>query len=306
MDEKEAENYLKAGKILQKVVQKAKKSIQPGQKLLEIASDVEKSIYTLAMEEEGKKKAKPAFPVNLSINENAAHFTPSLQEELVLKESDVLKVDVGVHLDGYVTDTAFTLNFDNKHAKMIEAAEEALANALAMAKPGATLGAIGSEIEKTIKAKGFNPVQNLTGHGLQRFEQHAAPAIPNNARKDDRELEDNHAYAIEPFATDGKGWVKETAQTEIFALEEPKQVRNTYARELLDFIAEEYQTLPFALRWIEGKMKIGAFQRKIALIELQRSGCIRGFPVLREEPGKIVTQAEKSILFHNGKIIDLC
>ncbi|MCX6799174.1 MAG: type II methionyl aminopeptidase [Candidatus Diapherotrites archaeon] len=307
MDEKEAENYALAGKILQKVVQKAKKSIEPGQKLLEIAQNIEKSIEELGKELGAPKKgAKPAFPVNLSINENAAHYTPDFEDETALKESDVIKVDVGVHIDGYIADTAFTLNFDNKHAKMIEAAEEALSNALALAKEGASVGKIGAEIEKTIKAKGFNPIQNLSGHGLKRWEQHAPPSIPNNERKDERKLEDGNAYAIEPFATNGEGWVRESQQAGIFALEEPRQVRNQYAREVLGFIAEEYQTLPFAERWLQEKLEMSDFQRKIALRELLKSGCIRAFPVLREAPGKIVAQAEKSILFHKGKITEIC
>ncbi|MBN2067770.1 MAG: type II methionyl aminopeptidase, partial [Candidatus Diapherotrites archaeon] len=236
MDKEQAENYIKAGKILQKTVEKAKKSIKPGQKLLEIALNIEKNIQGI-----GEGAGKLAFPVNLSINENAAHFTPSSQEEAVLKASDVMKVDVGVHVDGFIADGAFTLNPDNSHARMVEAAEKALENALAIAKEGTQLGEIGSVIEKTIGEKGFNPVQNLTGHGLMQFEQHASPSIPNIARKDERALEEGHAYAIEPFATDGKGFVREGQQSEIFSLDEPRPVRNEHARNILEFVVEKYQ-----------------------------------------------------------------
>ncbi len=300
MEKEEAEKYVLAGKITKKVVEKAKKSIKPGQKLLEIASNIEKSIESL-----GQGKGKPAFPVNLSRNENAAHFTPSSSSQETLKETDALKVDLGVHIDGFICDTAFTLNFDNSQAKMLEAAELALENALAIAKEGIEIGKIGQEIEKTIKAKGFKPIQNLTGHGLAEFEQHSSPSIPNTATGNPKKLKEG-AYAIEPFATDGQGIVREGTQSEIFAIEEPKQVRNSHARKILEHVLEEYKTLPFAQRWIEEKLKMEEFQLKVGLRELLRNKCIMAFPVLHEEPGKNVTQAEKSFIIKDGKVTVLC
>ena len=315
MEKEEAENYILAGKITKSAVEKAKKGIKPGQKLLEIALDIEKSFQSNNSSSStgsssgatGKEKeARPAFPVNLSINENAAHFSPSSDCELVLKESDVLKVDLGCHIEGYICDTAFTLNFDNRHAKMIEAAELALEEALKIAMDKAELGKIGETIEKTIKGKGFNPIKNLSGHGLAQYEQHASPSIPNIATGNPSALEDGNAYAIEPFATDGEGYVREGMQSEIFALDKPKPVRNPYARQVLETIAEEFGELPFALRWIEEKLKMPEFQQKVAIRELQRAGIIRAFPVLHEAPGKIVAQAEKSFILFEGKATVLC
>jgi len=301
MEKEAAENYILAGKITKRAVEKAKKSIKPGQKLIEIALDIEKSIIDI-----GEGKANPAFPVNLSINENAAHFTPRTGCKQVLEESDVLKVDLGSHVEGFICDTAFTLNFDNSHAKMIEAAEQALENALSIAVEKAEIGKIGAEIEKTIKGRGFNPIQNLSGHGLAEFEQHAFPSIPNIGTGNTRKLEEGNAYAIEPFATDGQGIVREGQRSEIFALEKPKALRNTYARRVLEVVLEEYQALPFAGRWIEKKLKMPEFQRKVAMIELVRNGIIKEFLVLHEEPGKFVAQAEKSFIIREGKTIVLC
>ena len=156
MEKKEAEKYILAGQIAKSVISKAKKGIKPGQKLLEIALNIEKSIVDI-----GEEKAKPAFPVNLSINENAAHFTPETGCELVLKESDVLKVDLGCHVEGFICDAAFTLNFDNSQAKMIEAAELALEEGLKVVAEKTELGKIGKTLEKEIKGKGFNQIKNL-------------------------------------------------------------------------------------------------------------------------------------------------
>ena len=301
MEKEEAEKYILAGQIAKKVVSKAKKDIKTGQKLLEIALNIEKSVQDI-----GEGKAKHAFPVNLSINENAAHFTPGTDCDLVLKESDVLKVDLGTHVNGFICDTAFTLNFDNSHAKMIEAAELALEEGLKIVADKAELGKIGEVIEKAIKGKGFNSIQNLSGHGLDEYEAHAAPSIPNIASGNPKTLEDGNAYALEPFVTDGEGYVREGMQSEIFALEKPVLVRNVHARKMLEVIAEEFQTLPFALRWLEKKIKLPEFQRKVALRELLRANAIRSFPVLHEQSGKIVTQAEKSFILFDGKTTVLC
>lgn len=297
MDEKEVENYIKAGKILQEVQKKAKKTIKPGQKMLEIALNIEKEIAALG--------GKPAFPANLSRNNEAAHYTPSAGEETVLLESDLMKVDIGVHVEGYIADASFTLNFSNEHAKLIEASEKALENALSKVKEGAKLSDIGAEIESTIKKYGFNPIQNLSGHGLKKHICHTSPSIPNYKTRDDRTLEEDIAIAIEPFATDGKGFVREAPQSEIFQVDEPKNVRSPYAREILELVMEEYETLPFAERWLAEKIKMSEFQRKIALRELISKRCIRAFPILKEAQGKFVSQAETSVILHDGKEIIL-
>ncbi len=296
VESEQAKKYLKAGEILGKLQKKARKDAVSGKKLLDIALNVEKGV-----KEVSAGKAELAFPVNLSLNEAAAHYTPSQGDETVLKDKDLLKVDIGVHVDGFIADASFSVNPSNDWAGLIEASELALENALSMAKPGVEIGKIGAEIEKTIKSKGFNPIQNLTGHGLAQYETHAAPSIANIANNDDRVLEEGFAYAFEPFATNGEGFVRESAQSEIFAIDEPKQVRNRYARQVLAFVLEKYKTLPFAERWIWENIKMNEFQRKIALRELLKAKCIKTFPVLREQAGRVVSQAENTILLFDGK-----
>lgn len=293
------ESYQKAGKILKKTLENARKSIAPGQKLLDIAEKIEKEIVG------GDSGAKPAFPVNLSIDNNAAHFSPSIDDAGLLSETAVLKVDAGVQVNGYIADAAFTLDFSGRQTKMVQAAEKALAAALEKVKVGARIGEIGATIEKTIRSFGFNPVQNLSGHSLKKFDMHAAPEIPNIAKTDARMLEEGMAFAIEPFATNGEGYVREAVQTEIFALDEPKPVRNPVARKVLEFVSENYETLPFAERWIARELKLSEFQRKIALRELMQTKCIRAYPILREALGAIVTQAETTVLLSGKEIIVL-
>lgn len=292
LDSKEKNLYIKSGKILQAAKKKAKTISKPGKSLLEIAVEIEKFI-----ESEG---GKPAFPVNLSANHTAAHFTPSAQDTGVVGEKDVLKVDIGVHIDGFITDSAVTIDFSGEFGKMLEAAQSALENALSKAKFDFPVGKIGEEIEKTIEKAGFKPISNLSGHGILQWEAHASPSIPNVGTPDERVLEDGFVYAIEPFATNGEGFVREGFGAEIFGLEKKLPVRNTDARKILGLIEENYHNLPFALRWLS-KLKQSEFAQKVALRELLQKKCIHSYPVLNEVHGKIVTQAETTILVEEGK-----
>lgn len=293
MEEQEFKSYLKAGKIAAKVKANAQKSIKPGLRLLHIAETIENEIIEL--------EAKPAFPVNLSINNIAAHYTPKANDEAMLLHSDLLKVDIGVHVNGFIADCAFTMDFSGNNAKLVEASEKALQNALSILKPGLEIGKIGEEIEKTIKSFGFNPVYNLSGHGLQAFETHSFPTIPNHANKDSKTLEDGMAFAIEPFATNGEGHVSDSREVEIFSINEPKPCRNLIARKILEFAEREYKTLPFAERWIQNSLKLPEFNRKIALKELMQREILHYYPPLQEHHSKLVSQAETSIIMHDGE-----
>jgi methionyl aminopeptidase len=303
MEQKDLESYLIAGKILKKALEDAKKSIKPGQKLLDIAEKIEKQIKEAAATT--GDGAKPAFPVNLSIDNNAAHFSPSAEDDLLLSETAVLKVDAGVQVNGFIADAAFTIDFSGKQTKMVEATEKALQAALEKVKVGARIGEIGKTIEATIHAAGYNPIQNLSGHTLGKFDVHAEPEIPNIEKKDSRVLQEGTAFAIEPFATNGEGFVREATQSEIFGLAEPKPVRNQIARKVLDFVVKEYDNLPFAERWIAAGLKLSEFQRKIALRELLQTKCIRAYPILREAPGTIVTQTETTVVLNKKEVIIL-
>ena len=293
MEKDTINNYIKAGKILQETQKLAKKSIKPGLKMIDIAEKIEAEIITLG--------GRPAFPINLSIGNIAAHYTPSANDPTELPEGAVLKVDIGVHIDGYIADAAFTMDFSDENGKMVEASEKALENALAILKPGITLGEIGTIVQETISKYGFNVIQNLSGHGLDQYDAHAAPGIPNIACKDSRKITDDMVFAIEPFATDGRGFVREGVQTEIFQVAKPTLLRNLDARKIMEFIQENYDELPFAERWIEKELKLGDFKRKVALRELMIKKCISTFPVLKEENDKIVTQAETTIMMIDGE-----
>ena len=274
------ENHREAGEILAEVRDEAAEMVEVGVSHLEVAEWAEDRIRDLG--------GKPAFPVNISIDEEAAHATPSADDDSVFGE-DMVNLDIGVHVDGWLADTAITVDLSG-NPDLKDASAEALDAALETVEAGVTTGEIGAAVEEVIEGYGYHPVVNLTGHGLGHWEQHTAPNIPNRAVKQGIELEAGQVVAIEPFATDGGGKVQEGNEEEIFALEREASVRNRQARQALDQITEEFKTLPFATRWLDTD------RAEMALRRLKRQDIVHGYPVLKEEDGKFVSQKEHTVI----------
>ncbi|MGB9842650.1 MAG: type II methionyl aminopeptidase, partial [Candidatus Bathyarchaeales archaeon] len=208
----------------------------------------------------------------------------------------IVKVDIGVHVDGYVTDTAFTVCFDPAYAAMQAAAEHALNTAIGSIHSGMATSKIGEVIEKAIKNRGFKPISNLTGHSVGRYLIHAGTSIPNVAQISLTKVQAGEVYAIEPFVTlpDAVGRVEDGPEITIFRLVKTKSVKNTYARQLLNFIEDNFRTLPFAERWL--KSVVPADQHREAFKELYKSKAIMGYPVFIETSRRPVAQAEHTVL----------
>jgi len=295
MDKKELESYKKAGEIAVKVRKFIKQLVKPEMPLVEIAQKIEKEIERLG--------GKCAFPVNLSIDDIAAHNHPALESDEVA--SGVLKVDIGIHVNGFIADTALTLDLtpDNRYKELINASEEALESALKLIKknPDISLNDIGSEIKKTIEKKGFSPIVNLSGHSLGEYQIHAGVTIPNYANGNQNKLEEG-AYAIEPFATTGEGRIYEGDSGNVYTVIKPKNPRSPKAKEIFDYIWKTHKTLPFSLREIQEKF--GNFAR-LSLKELENSGIIRSYSKLIDKTHGIVSQAEHTFIKKEGKIIIL-
>ncbi|MBI2075796.1 MAG: type II methionyl aminopeptidase [Candidatus Aenigmarchaeota archaeon] len=300
MDDEIKEKYIRAGKIASEVMEEGRNIIKPGIKLVEIAGKLEGMIK--------EKGGHPAFPLNLSLNELAAHYTPYKGDETTLKRNDVLKVDLGVHVDGYVADTAYTISFSEAHEKLSEASKTALENAVAVAKPGALISDISSKIEETIRGYGFNPVSNLTGHGLENYHLHAEPQIPNVRFNGLKRLSEGQVIAIEPFATAGAGRIKETEPILIFMFLKSRPVRNQDARKIIDFV-QRFNGLPFAERWLMDKeaasfgLPDSLFKIRIALKELREKGVIYDYAPLKEVANGLVSQYEHTIIVEEEPIV---
>ncbi len=283
-------DYQKAGKIAAEAREYSKKLCTAGALYLEIAEKVEQKILALG--------GKPAFPVDISVNSMAAHYSPGKEDVSVLHEGDVVKVDLGVHINGRIADTAVTVEVGSTaYSKMIRAAEEALEKAAKIVKPGVPLCEIGAVIQETISSYGYSPVKNLSGHGLDDYEVHMSPTVPNYDNGDKHTLEEDMVIAIEPFATNGVGLVKDGKVSGIYQLISPKPVRLPNVRKVLDYIYEEFKTLPFCVRWLKDVPNI-AFVLRL----LEKDGVIKQYTQLPEKSGGIVSQAEHTVVVGKGII----
>ncbi|MEO9310120.1 MAG: type II methionyl aminopeptidase [Nitrososphaera sp.] len=282
------DDYVKAGKIAAEVRELARKKDWVGKTLYEICESVESEIKS--------RGGKCAFPVNVSLNELAAHYTAEPNDPKVLTSSDLIKIDLGVQINGFIADTAVSISYDPEFEPLVQTAEEALRNAMAMVKEGIKSSDIGKTIEKTVKQYGFKPIANLSGHSLEQYTIHAGKSIPNMWSIGSFTLSTKEAYACEPFVTtsNGLGFVREGKIKNIFGLVSRKKTKNENANKLVDLIWENYNLLPFALRWITKDHD--EKEVRPLLDELIKNKIVRAYPVLIEANQQRVAQAEHTFI----------
>jgi methionyl aminopeptidase len=282
----DTEKFREAGKIARKVKKYGHTLVVDGAKALDIANAIEDKIYELG--------GKPSFPVDVSINDMSAHYNPHVDDKLTLKTGDLVKIDLGVHIDGYVTDTAFTVSIgkNEENEKLIKAVDEALAIAISMATPGTKIKDIGAAVEKKITSYGLEPIRNLFGHAVGHWQVHGKPNIPSFDNGNSQKLKDGEIIAIEPFATTGSGYVKNGKGSEVYSLESDGNLRQF--REVLIWIKSEFRTLPFAKRQVA--KKFGKIKTNIVIQQLLAQKIIREYSTLPEEKGGKVSQAEHTII----------
>ena len=274
------EKHREAGEILSQVLSEAADRVEVGASLLSVAEFAEERTRELGGE--------PAFPCNISVDEEASHATPAPDDEATFGE-EMVCLDVGVHVDGWIADAATTIDLSG-NPDLVEAAEDALEAAIETVAPGVHTGEVGAAVESAIDGHGYNPIVNLSGHGLAEYDAHTGPNVPNRAIDTGVEFEVGDVVAIEPFATDGRGKVGEGTGAQIFSLLEAKRVRDRKARQLQETIEEEYRDLPFALRWFDDA------RAEMSLRRLEMSDAARSYPVLKEEEGRLVSQAEHTVI----------
>jgi len=282
------DNYIRAGQIAAQVRENARKKNHVGRTLYEICDSIESEI--------NERGGKPAFPVNISLNEIAAHYTAEPDDQIVIKDTDVVKIDLGVHIDGYVADTAVTISYDSKYDQLIKIAELSLYEATRIAKCATKSSEIGKTIENTITYNGLKPIQNLSGHSLEQYIIHAGKSIPNiKTYGPSFSLMPNQAYAIEPFVTtkDGLGIVYEGKIRNIFSLVSRKPTKNKDTDEFILYLWNRFKTLPFAVRWLVNDFAESKAREMLEYLIKKKN--IRSYPILVEGNNKIVSQAEHTV-----------
>jgi len=279
-------NWIKAGEIAGQAREFGKDLIKVGSSHREVTEKIESKI----LEHGGSL----AFPVQLSVSNIAAHYTALAERDFTFKGGDIVKLDLGVSIDGAIGDTAITVDLGD-NSKLVNASENALKSALEIVKPGISIREIGLAVQREIKNLGFVPVKNLGGHGLEEYQIHSAPTIPNFDNGDTTKLKKGQIIAIEPFASTGSGLIVEGTPSEIYQLVNPKNIRNPNSRLLLNHITNEYKTLPFAKRQL--LKKFNKLQVATGLLALKREGIIYEYSVLPEKnKNALISQAEHTVI----------
>ncbi len=293
------QKYLKAGRVLAEVRAEAlRKIIKPGQNILEIAEFIEKKVL--------ERGCSIAFPVNISIDDQTAHYTPVFDEKRLVKEGELVKIDIGVHCDGFVADSAIT--YCSEKNLLVDAVEKVIDTAIGVLKPGLAVYEIADAIEPVVKGMGVGLVVNLTGHGVDEGMFHAPPTIPSIKNKISYKLQEGDAIAIEPFVCQTNGYVKESGTVEIYRYLQDKPVRSQEARQILEHIKTNFGPFPFAKRWLvrpvlDGVKGFTPIKVSMGIRQLETAGCLEAHPVLKEVEGKKVAQAEHTIYIKEKPIV---
>lgn len=287
-------SQVKAGNIAAKVMKEVEKEVTPKTKVFTLCTLVEKKIIEYG--------ARPAFPCNVSVNNIAAHYTSPIGDTSILPESGLVKIDLGVQIDGYIADMARTFDMDGSFEAFVVATDDALQEAIAMMRPGTKLGDVGKTIEKAIGLYGLRPISNLTGHNIERWRLHAGKQVPNVKTRVSDIIEAGEVYAIEPFATNGAGTVIETDLMYIFANTGRDEPLEGTTEKLRVHLRKKHGPLPFAARWITTKSE------DIDLVEeirtLLKFKAIRAYPVQVSKMGRHVSQSEHTIyVSENGPVV---
>lgn len=297
MEESAVRKYIIAGDIAERVKRRAEREVRPGVKMLALVCTLESYIVELG--------GRPAFPVNVSVNSEAAHRTPYIDDESTIPEDSVVKVDIGVHVDGYIADTAITIPLTEKHRDLVDAAREALGKALSHVKPGVRVSDVGSVIERTIRGRGFRVVRNLGGHSLAQYTIHAGETIPNHRDPlNFSRIRPEAAYAIEPFATTGSGIVHSERRVSIYAAKPSASRGDTSGEQVVTAVLKKVRTLPFTERWFpELVTLLGLEGLREKLRELSKLGYLIPYPVLSDTPRSYVAQFEETALVLGDKSV---
>jgi len=294
--------YRQAGKIAYEVHEELKPMIKAGTLIIDICTEAQKKI--------AEKGAKPSFPCNVSINHVAAHYTSPYDDESVIPEDAVVKLDLGTHIEGFIADKAITYTLSSEFDDLVKASVESYQAGMAAIQPGQETFMVGRVIEEKTKEFGFLPLRELSGHMLDQYLLHGKKTLPNISLprgRGDSLIEVGEAYALETFATTGTGSVHEmTNKTYIYSLHPFNRapVRSKSSKAIRKFIVNEYRTLPFASRWLVEEEKFSAPRVRFALNELSRVGGLIKYGVLADEKGSHVSQYENTfVLTEEGPLV---
>ncbi len=293
MDGQYKQDFIRAGALAKETRSYGLSLIKKGASYNEVIAKINAKILSL--------NAIAAFPPQIALNDVAAHFLPEPGSDIIFSD-EIAKLDIGVCYNGAIGDCAVTIDLSGKHQVLIDAAESALFHAEKSIEVGRPVREIGKIIEDTIAGFGLTSIKNLCGHGLGVYKVHTLPQIPNYAMDSTTFIKPGMTFAIEPFATNGKGLIYEGGSPTIFSMVSIPKIYNGPAKELL-FKIMAFRGLPFCLHDLIDEEFFLA-KVKALLHELMQNGIIAAYGPLIEEERGMVAQAENSVLVdEKGKVI---
>lgn len=273
-----------AGRVSKEAKERAMEMVADGVLLLDVAEEVE-GVFR-------KRGLRPAFPTCISIDHIAAHYSPTHDDTLRFRRGNVVKLDLGAQKDGWVADTAVTVEVGSRNwSRLIQASELALQTAIESVRPGVETRLLGEGIRRAIEANGYKPIRNLTGHTIERYVLHAGKSVPNIPHGHDT-LEEGETVAIEPFSSSGAGEVDGRRSGNIYRVLRTKPVKDETLNEFLGQLVEEFKSLPFAERWAHALNP----KAPALLNQLLRTGSVMTYPALIDVGGGIVAQTEHTMI----------
>ncbi len=284
----ELEKLRKAGRISGEAREKGMSMVAEGVKLFDVAEEVEGYIRAHG--------CKLAFPCNISINEIAAHYTPSPNDKTIFDIGDVVKVDCGAQLDGYVGDTAGTVEVGtHRYADLINSSKKARDTVMEFIGEGCPINEIGTAVSMSIEGDGFKPIKNLTGHQIKAYNLHAGVSIPNYDDGNTDKLEAGMIIACEPFATNGEGMIVSGRPGNICRILRERPLADPELEDFFNYLKEEFSSFPFCARSCDDP------KAAIKINKLIRHGLVSSYALLVEAKKGCVSQAEHTVYIGGKK-----
>ena len=316
-------DYRRGAEAHRQVRQHAQKNIKPGQTLTEIAEGIEKGVRALTghqgLVEGDNIRGGMGFPTGLSINHCAAHYTPNAGNKMVLQQDDVMKVDIGAHINGLIVDSAFTLAFNPRYDNLLAAVKDATNTGVREAGIDVRVGDIGAAIQETMESYEVEldgqtlpvkAIKNLNGHDIVPYSIHGGKSVPIVKSNDQTKMEEGEIFAIETFGSTGKGYVRDDVSLHSFPMwpecsahrnqletshyakraDAPNvALRVSSARSLLNTITKNFGTLPFCRRYLD---RLGHEKYLLGLNNLVQTGVVEAYPPLCDQKGSYTAQFE--------------
>lgn len=292
------------GKIHKKIKNNLKDYIQPGMKVIDIVNYIENNIKNDIGYNNNHLKCGIGFPTGISINNCAAHWTPEKNDNTIINKDDIIKIDFGIHKNGYIVDSAYTHSFNSKYQNLIDSTVEANKVAIQNSGVDAILGELGKDIKEVIesyeleidnKTYKIKPVVDLTGHSISRYNIHSGKAVPNiHIPFYPERMKEGEIYAIEPFASSGKGRVFEDKNNcSHYMIKNLNLKDNKLSEKEKNFIKniyKKYFTLPFCTRWLDNENIDYSL-----LNSLSTKNIINSYPPLYDVKNSLISQHEHTI-----------